>query len=153
MPARLLVEHFCTDTVVELIVGLHRDRQFGLVLTLGSGGTLVELVADTVTLLLPVTEAEVRDAMSTLKCAPMLQGFRGREPADADGAVAAVLDIASFAAAHADRLEELDVNPLAIRPRGRGAVALDVLIRMREPGREGATTSPDANRTNPEETS
>ena len=152
-PARLLVERFCTDTVVELIVGLHRDRKFGLVLTLGSGGTLVELVADTVTLLLPVTEAEVRDAMSTLKCAPMLRGFRGREPADADGAVAAVLDIASFAAAHADRLEELDVNPLAIRPRGRGAMALDALIRMREPEREGVPNGLDANRTNPEETS
>lgn len=151
-PARILVERFCTDTVVELIVGLHRDRKFGLVLTLGSGGILVELVADTVTLLLPVTESEVRDAMSTLKCAPMLRGFRGREPADADAAVAAVLNIARFAAAHADRLEELDVNPLAIRPRGRGAVALDALIRMREPGREGAPNGPDAIRTNSEET-
>ena len=152
-PQRLLVERFCTDTVVELIAGLHRDPKFGLVLTLGSGGTLVELVADTVTLLLPITKAEVRDALSTLKCAPMLQGFRGREPADADAAVAAVLDVARFAAAHADRLEELDINPLAIRPRGRGAVALDALIRMRESGREGDPNGPAPNRTNPEETS
>ena len=131
--ARLLVERFLTDTVVELIVGLHRDPQFGLVLTLGSGGVLVELVADTVTLLLPVTESEVRDAISTLKCAPSLEGFRGSEPADVDALATEVLAIAQFAASEADCLEELDVNPLAVRPRGRGAVALDALIRVREP--------------------
>ena len=152
-PARLLVERFFTDTVVELIVGLHRDPQFGLILTLGSGGTLVELVADTVTLLLPVTEAEVRDAMSNLKCAPILEGFRDGEPADVDAAVTTVLQIAKFAAAHSDRLEELDVNPLAIRPRGRGAVALDALIRIREPETETGPKDADPNRSTRKETS
>ncbi len=152
-PARLLVERFFTDTVVELIVGLHRDPQFGLILTLGSGGTLVELVADTVTLLLPITEAEVRDAISNLKCAPMLEGFRDGEPADVDAAVTTVLQITKFAAAHSDRLEELDVNPLAIRPRGRGAVALDALIRIREPETETGPKDADPNRSTREETS
>ena len=130
-PERLLIERFVTNTVAELILGLHRDPQFGLLLTLGSGGVLVELVADTVTLLLPVTESEVRNAFSTLKCTPLLNGFRGSGPADVDAAVAAILAIAKFAAAHADRIEELDVNPLAVGPRGQGAVALDALIRMR----------------------
>ena len=144
-PARLLVERFFTDTVIELIVGLHRDPQFGLVLTLGSGGTLVELVADTVTLLVPVTEAEVRAAVANLKCAPILEGFRDGEPADVDAAVTSVLHIAKFATAHIDRLEELDVNPLAIRPRGRGAVALDALIRIREPETENGPNDTDPN--------
>ena len=144
---RLLVERFVTDTVTELIVGLRRDPQLGLLLSLGSGGILVELVADTVTLLLPATEAEVRDALSTLKCAPILDGFRGGEPADVDAAVAAVLAIAKFATAHADSLEELDVNPLAVRPRGRGAVALDALIRMREPEAQRRPTTADPGRT------
>ena len=142
-PGRLLVERFVTDTVTELIVGLHRDPQFGLLITLGSGGVLVELVADTVTLLLPVTQAEVRNALSTLKCAPMLDGFRGGEPADIDAAVTAVLAVAKFAAAHTDCLEELDVNPLAVGVRGRGAVAVDALIRMREPEAEGGPIAAD----------
>lgn len=139
-PARLLVEQYITDTVAELIVGLHRDPQFGLLLTLGSGGVLVEIVADAVTLLLPVTAAEVRDALSRLKCAAILSGFRGGEPADVDAAVAAVLNVARLAAAHFDRIEELDINPLAIRPRGCGAVALDALIRTREPATESGPT-------------
>ncbi len=134
-PARvnsLLVERFEPGLAAELIVGLHRDPQLGLLLTLGSGGILVEIVQDAVTLLLPVTETEVRAALSTLQCAPVLAGYRGQEPADIDAAVTAILAIAQFAAAHADRLEELDVNPLGVGPRGRGAVALDALIRMRE---------------------
>ena len=128
----MLVERFATDIVAELIVGLHRDSQLGLLLTVGSGGTLVELVSDSVTLLLPVAEPEVRNALSGLRCAPMLQGWRDREPADIDAAVAAILGIASFAVANRDRIEELDVNPLGVGARGQGAIALDALIRTRE---------------------
>ena len=129
---RLLVERFTPDVVAELIVGLHRDPQLGLLLTVGSGGTLVELAADSATLLLPVSEAEIREALSGLRCAPLLEGYRGRAPADVDAAVAAILGIARFAVEHRDRLEELDVNPLGVRACGRGAVALDALIRTRE---------------------
>ena len=128
----VLVERFEAGIVAELIVGLHRDPQLGLLLTVGSGGVFVELAADSVTLLLPVAESEVRAAVSGLRCAPMLAGWRGREPADVDAAVAAVLAIAAFAVAHRDRIEELDVNPLGVGARGHGAVALDALIRTRE---------------------
>ena len=128
----VLVERFEADVVAELIVGLHRDPQLGLLLAVGSGGTLVELVTDTVTLLLPADESEVRGALSRLRCAPMLRGWRGRDPADLDAAVASILAIAEFAVANGDRIEELDVNPLGVRAQGRGAVALDALIRTRE---------------------
>ena len=128
----VLVERFESDVVAELIVGLHRDPQLGLLLAVGSGGTLVELVADTVTLLLPVAEAEVRDAMAALRSAPMLRGWRGREPADVDAAVASILAIADFAVANGERIEELDVNPLGILAKGRGALALDALVRTSE---------------------
>ena len=128
----VLVERFATDIVVELIVGLHRDPQLGLLLTVGSGGVFVELAADSVTLLLPVTDRDIRRALSRLRCAPMLEGWRGREPADVDAAVAAVLAIAEFAVAYRDRIEELDVNPLGVAAAGQGAVALDALIHTRE---------------------
>lgn len=130
-PGRLLVERHEADIVVELIVGVHRDPVFGPMLTLGSGGVLVELLADSATLLLPVTESEVRDTLATLRCAPLLEGYRGGPPADLDAAVDAILCLARYGVETADRLEELDVNPLGVRPRGRGAVALDALIRTR----------------------
>ena len=138
-PARLLVERYEPDMVAELIVGLHRDPLFGPMLTIGSGGTLVELMADSVTLLLPATAREVQEALATLRCMPMLKGYRGGPPADVDAAVDAILAIAQYGADHAGRLEELDVNPLGIRPRGKGAVALDALIRIRETGAASQT--------------
>ena len=128
----VLVERFEPDVVAELIVGLHRDPQLGLLLTVGSGGVFVELAADSVTLLLPVAESEIRAAISELRCAPLLEGWRGREPADVDAAVAAILCIAEFAVTNGDHIEELDVNPLGVGALGHGAVALDALIHTRE---------------------
>ena len=127
----VLVERFETDTVVELIVGVSRDTQLGLMLTIGFGGVLVELLADTATLLLPVTESDVRRALADLRGAPLLTGHRGRDAADVDAAVDAILGIARFAGAHSTTLEELDVNPLAVAPQGRGVRALDALVRLR----------------------
>ena len=129
---QVLVERFVPDLAAELLVGLHRDPELGLLLTLGAGGALVELLRDRVTLLLPVEEAQVRRALAQLRCAPILEGYRGRPPADLDGAVAAILAIAGFAASQAALLEELDINPLGVAPAGGGALALDALLRTRE---------------------
>ena len=130
--AGLLVERQVEDVVCELIVGLKHDPQFGVLLTLGAGGVLVELVRDSVTLLLPTRADEVREALAGLRCATLLRGHRGRPAGDVDAAVAAVLAVANFGAAHAAALEELDVNPLAVLPAGQGVVALDALLRIRE---------------------
>ena len=121
-----------TDAVAELLIGVTRDPQFGLLMTIGAGGVLVELLGDAASLLLPAGEDEIRAAILSLKTAPLLQGFRGRPVGDLAAAVAAALAIARFAEANAATLEELDVNPLLVRPEGKGAVAVDALIRMRE---------------------
>ncbi len=126
----VLIEPMVTDGVAELLVGVVRDPQVGLYLVLGAGGVLVELLADRALLLLPTTAADVRKALLGLKVAPLLHGFRGRPAGDVEAAVAAALAVAGFAAAHADRLVELDINPLIVRPAGLGAVAADVLIRL-----------------------
>ena len=130
----ILIEPMIADGVAELILGVVRDPQVGLCLVLGSGGVLVELLADRALLLLPTTAEAVRSALMGLKVAPLLQGFRGRPVGDVDAVVAAAMAVASFALAHAGRLVELDVNPLIVRPAGNGAVAADVLIRLAEDG-------------------
>ena len=136
---RVLVERCVENVVAELIVGVARDPAFGLMLTIGSGGTLVELVGDSATLLLPTTAAEVRKALSSLRCAPLLDGYRGRPKANVQAVASAIEAVAAFAAAHHDTLAELDVNPLAATPEG--AFALDALLRMAPaaaPGRAAA---------------
>ncbi|AXF23846.1 CoA-binding protein [Burkholderia pyrrocinia] len=125
---RILVEKMADAPLLELIVGVKREPNFGLALVLGAGGVLVELIRDTATLLLPVRENDVRDALLGLKLGPLLTGYRGRPKADLDAVVANVMAIARFAQAHADTLVELDVNPLLAMEHG--AVAVDALVRL-----------------------
>lgn len=126
-----LIEEMVGGTVAELIVGIARDPQFGLFMTLGAGGIFVELLRQTEQVLLPASRAEIEAALARLTLSGILTGYRGRAGCDMPALVDAIAAVALFAMAHADRLEELDVNPLLALPKG--AVAVDALIRMREP--------------------
>jgi acyl-CoA synthetase (NDP forming) len=127
---RFLVEEMVTDAVAELIVGVTRDPQLGPVVVVGAGGILVELIAETQTLLLPTRDTEIEAAIRSLRAFKLMDGFRGRPKGDLPATVQAVAAIARFAEADATSLVELDVNPLMVRPEGKGAIAADALIRI-----------------------
>jgi acyl-CoA synthetase (NDP forming) len=121
-----LVEEMVTGAVAEVLLGLRRDPVYGVTLTLGMGGVTAEVLADTVTLVLPVTEAEVLEAARGLRLWPLLDGYRGRPRAD----MAAVAEIAVRLGALMladDSLEEIEINPVMVRETG--AVAVDALVR------------------------
>jgi acyl-CoA synthetase (NDP forming) len=122
-----LVETMVGEVVAELLVGIKSDRQFGQLLVIASGGVLVELLEDSVTLLLPTSGEQILDALSTLKCFKLLQGFRGKPAANIDTVVSAILALTDFAATHQNSLLEMDVNPLMVTT-GR-CIAADVMIR------------------------
>jgi acetyl-CoA synthetase len=126
-----LVEKMIDDSVAELIVGVARDEQFGPFLLIGSGGILVELIKDSVSLLLPTSREQVQAGLARLKCAPLLNGFRGKPPADLAATVDAVLALADLVVEDPDAIVELDINPVMLRAEGQGVVAADALIRMR----------------------
>jgi acyl-CoA synthetase (NDP forming) len=128
----VLVEQMIDDGVAEVLVGVAVDAQFGQVLLIGSGGVQAELWMDTVSLLPPWSRQAVEAALRRLKVRELLVGFRGRPPGDVAALVDAILAIGRYAEAHRDTLAELDVNPIIVRPRGAGAVAVDVLIRKVE---------------------
>ncbi|MDE1924323.1 MAG: acetate--CoA ligase family protein, partial [Gammaproteobacteria bacterium] len=94
------------------------------------GGVLTELVADSASLLPPWTERSIRAALARLKVHRLLEGYRGKPAGDIDALVDAIVRIAAYAADQRDRLIEIDVNPLIVRPEGRGVVAVDVLLRL-----------------------
>ncbi|PDT36304.1 acyl-CoA synthetase [Rhizobium sp. M10] len=129
--AGYLVEKMIDPPVAELIVGAVRDPVFGLSLTLGAGGIFVELLEDSVILPLPATKTEIRTAISRLKLAKLLNGYRGRPRGDVEAAVAVISAAADYVVKNASCLEELDINPLMVLPEGRGVAAVDVLIRRR----------------------
>jgi hypothetical protein len=121
-----LVEEMVTGGVAEIIAGITRDATGTLMLTVGAGGVLTELLADTASLLLPASKADIREAILSLKAAKLIAGFRGRPAGDLDSLIAAIHSISAFAEANAERLVELDVNPLIVRRKG--VVAADALI-------------------------
>jgi acyl-CoA synthetase (NDP forming) len=128
---RFLVERMVESPVAELIVGMKRDEQFGPALVVGSGGILVELVADSRSLLLPVTRDAVRKAIDSLAVSKLINAYRGGVQGDIDALVDAVMSVAAYAEEHWSTLLELDVNPLMVLPTGKGTVAADALIVLR----------------------
>ncbi|NJM83462.1 MAG: CoA-binding protein, partial [Tabrizicola sp.] len=124
--AGYLVEEMVAGAVAEVLLGLRRDPVYGVTLTLGMGGVTAEVLADTVTLVLPVTEAEVLGALRGLRLWPLLDGYRGRPKADM-AAVAAMAVRLGALMLDDDSLEEIEINPVMVREAG--AVAVDALVR------------------------
>jgi acyl-CoA synthetase (NDP forming) len=120
-----LAEEMVTGVVAELLVGLRRDPVYGATVTLGFGGVTAELLADTQTLVLPVTEGEVAQALRSLRLWPLLDGYRGRPKADVAAVVRAVMDLQAVMQAR-PALEEIEINPLMLT--ATGAVAVDAVI-------------------------
>ncbi|WP_438753129.1 acetate--CoA ligase family protein [Pararhizobium sp. O133] len=127
-----LVEKMIAKPVAEIIVGALRDPVAGLVLTIGAGGILVELLEDSAILTLPTTPEAISAAIDGLKISKLLDGYRGGPKGDVAALNAAVAAVASYVAANASKLEELDINPIMVLPQGSGTVAADALIRRRK---------------------
>ncbi|PZM10922.1 acetate--CoA ligase family protein [Rhizobium tubonense] len=126
-----LVEAMVEKPVVELIIGATRDPIAGLFLTIGAGGIFVELLEDSVILVLPATMEDIFLAISRLKISTLLDGYRGRPKGDRRALAMAVASAANYVVATAAKLEELDINPLMVLRDGNGVIAADALIRRR----------------------
>jgi acetyl-CoA synthetase len=126
----LLVEEMTTDGVAEILVGVIVDRDFGQVLVVGAGGVLAELVSDSVSLLPPWTRECITAAVHRLRSARLLAGYRGKPAGDLEALIDTILGVARYASANSLSLVEIDVNPVIVRPRGLGAVAVDAMIRL-----------------------
>jgi acyl-CoA synthetase (NDP forming) len=127
-----LIEKMVDGVVAELIVGVARDEQFGPYLLVGGGGILVEMMKDSVSLLMPTTRERVLQALGQLKCAPLLNGFRGAPPADLNAAADVILAVARMVENDPSSIIELDINPLMLLAEGQGVVAADALISLNE---------------------
>lgn len=109
----------------ELIVGIKRDEQFGPMVLVGFGGTTVELDPDTVIAPAPVDAKRAEKMLRRLRRFPLLDGYRGRPRADLAAIADAVARVSWLAHDHAEKLIELDINPLVIRASDGKPVAVD----------------------------
>ncbi|MGR3461345.1 MAG: acetate--CoA ligase family protein [Roseovarius sp.] len=121
-----LVEEMVTGGVAEMLVGLRRDPVYGTTLTLGVGGVTAELLADTVTLICPVTAGDVAATLRGLRLWPLLDGWRGGPRADTVAAGAVALALQAMMEGDPG-IVEIEINPLILR--SKGAVAVDAFIQ------------------------
>jgi acetyltransferase len=111
----VLVSPRLATPTVELLVGVRRDPSFGPVLTVGAGGTLVEVLDDVALRLLPVTEDDVREMLGALRVAPLLRGYRGQPGVDEAALVQLILGVAATALRHPE-VTDLELNPVFAYP-------------------------------------
>ena len=110
---------------LEVIVGMSKDVQFGPVLMFGLGGILVEVLKDVSFRIVPVTRRDAAEMIREIKGYPLLEGYRGQEPADISALEELIVKVSQFVDQNPE-MKELDLNPIfAYRDR---AVAVDARI-------------------------
>ncbi len=114
---------------VELVLGLHRDAEAGIVVMAGSGGVLLELFKDVAFAAPPINTAKARDMLERTKALQRLRGYRGAQKLDEAAVVKAIVALGRMAEDLSDVLQSVDVNPFVVR--ARGGVALDGLVVLR----------------------
>jgi len=113
---------------VDTIVGVMRDATFGPTVMFGLGGIFVEVLKDVTFRLAPFGEDEARRMIAEIAGKALLEGARGTNACDVDALARVLAKLSEFAAAHADDVESVDINPLRALANGKGVVALDALI-------------------------
>ena len=118
---------------VEIILGITRDPVFGPMLMVGLGGIHVEVLRDVAFSPVPIGPDDALALLGELKGAALLDGVRGAPHADRAALAELIAALSRFAADHANQIEEIDLNPVIVHPKGQGLTVVDALIVKRQP--------------------
>ena len=112
---------------LDLIVGGRNDPQWGPVLMVGAGGVLAEAMGDVRFISTDLSRGRIEAELRKLRCGTLLDGFRGSPALDVTAVAEVVAKIGVLMRALPE-IVEIDINPLVVRSKGKGALALDALI-------------------------
>jgi acyl-CoA synthetase (NDP forming) len=107
-----------------------RDPQVGPLVVLAAGGIFTELYRDSTMRLAPVDRAAAMEMIQEIKASRILDGYRGAPKGDLDALADAIVSVSRLAIETAPRVEEFEINPLLVLPRGQGVCAIDGLGRV-----------------------
>ena len=116
------------EKAIEVIVGMSQDAQFGPTLMFGLGGVFVEVFKDVALRVVPISSLDAREMIDETKGSILLKGYRGMEKMDIDEIVSTLLRVSKLSDDLKEVIQELDINPLAVYPEGKGVRAVDALI-------------------------
>jgi acetyltransferase len=121
------------EGVAEAYAGIIDDPLFGPAICFGLGGIFVEIMKDTAIEMAPLSHDDAHRMIRRIKAFPILEGARGRAPADIETLAAMLVALGRFAIENSGQFRALDLNPIIVGPSG--AVAVDIAI---EPGGRNA---------------
>ena len=114
----------------EVVVGTMQDKSFGPTVMFGLGGVWVEIMKDVSFRLAPLTRDDAFEMIEEVKGYSVLTGVRGKPPADTE-ALADILQKVGQLAVEVPEIAEMDLNPVFVFDKGKGAVAVDARIILR----------------------
>ncbi len=114
----------------EVIIGMDRDPQFGPLLMFGLGGVYVEFLKDVSFAVAPVNDKEAQHMIASIKTYPLIAGVRGETPSDIKAIVDTLLKVSQLVMDFPS-LAEFEINPLMVMPEGKGCLAMDVRMTLR----------------------
>lgn len=109
---------------LEVIIGMKRDPGFGPLMMFGMGGIFVELFKDVAFRVAPLTYTDANEMVAETKAAQLLSGWRGGQEYDLEAIIENILRLSELAADF-PQIQEIEINPLLVLPKGQGALALD----------------------------
>jgi acetate---CoA ligase (ADP-forming) len=116
----------------ELVIGMINDPTFGPLMMVGFGGVTVELYGDVAHAPAPVDAAEAERMIRSLRSAPLLSGFRASKPLDLAPIASLIARLSEAALAHAERIAEMEFNPVILHADGSGLTIADALVTLKE---------------------
>jgi succinyl-CoA synthetase beta subunit len=114
----------------EVLIGYRLDADVGPLVMLAAGGILAEIHRDRSLRLAPVGLAEAQTMIGEVAALKALAGYRGKPAGDLDSLAKALVALSKLAVVDGPAVAEAEVNPLMVRPKGEGVVAVDALVKF-----------------------
>src|ERR1051326_5027799 len=115
----------------EVLIGCRIGPDVGPTVMLAAGGVLAEIMRDRSLRLAPVDLAEAKAMIGEVAALKALAGYRGKEPGDLEALAQALVSLSRLAVHDGPAVADAEINPLIVRPKGQGVVAVDALVKLR----------------------
>ena len=129
----VLYQKMAEPGYIEVIVGATRDPTFGPVIMFGLGGIFVEVLKDVSFRVAPLEPEDAEEMIKEIRTYKILEGYRGMPPRDIDS-VKDILMKVSKLMLEVDEVQDIDLNPIMLYEKGKGALAVDVRVILRSKG-------------------
>ena len=127
----VLYQKMAEPGYIEVIVGATRDPTFGPVIMFGLGGIFVEVLKDVSFRVAPLEPEDAEEMIKEIKTHKILEGYRGMPPRDVES-IKDILMKVSKLMLEVDEIQDIDLNPIMLYEKGKGAVAVDVRVILKE---------------------